>query len=556
MEVHAAQQQLVQTAATEKAWAMKRNWTDCEFQAGEEANKAQLQVFEDSLVNTLRQACSRTLESRHEAGVPVDFAPDLGHSSGGGGGSSSSTSKAQEGPDVVTRTLEPLVAKSGGLSDEIRSRVLEDPEVLGSSLDIVGAYLKNYEVDRAAAVLETVLPACRMKGGLWLFKALNHLACIRMKQARPNEALNMLQELEAEASAILTTEEDNDEAWEFWETMYRNFAWVLSSLNQEAKAIEYVQKAIDVKERVGRTASWFDLWDLGRMKAVTALKVNAKDDIKESQAVVTKALWLHKEAEPGDQVMRAKIWHTVGECAFALGHLEESAAIGSDTLAGSPNGPCKNSAALTHYRKALKCFKESHKLFKATEGARNPLTGGEAQATAWTLLKLGEEEEAKQYLLDAVEALSRQQSGWGDNGNLESNAPALTQAMQTVDRILDAHRRTGDREGLKRFFPALEALCSNVCARVWISKDREDSPIYEKLVSSCSMIMIASGTDEGTSRSQALLKKYMWQSPATPQAQLCSELLLSLKDDPSGGQVKDGPGMRAFLQAMARSQVT
>lgn len=36
------------------------------------------------------------------------------------------------------------------------------------------------------------------------------------------------------------------------------------------------------------------------------------------------------------------------------------------------------------------------------------------------------------------QALSKQQSGWGDSQRLESEAPALAQAMQTVDRILEA----------------------------------------------------------------------------------------------------------------------
>eukprot|EP00439_Symbiodinium_sp_Y106_P053586 s785_g7.t1 len=38
-------------------------------------------------------------------------------------------------------------------------------------------------VDKAGAVVETVLPYCRTRGGLWQIKALNHLATVRMKQA-------------------------------------------------------------------------------------------------------------------------------------------------------------------------------------------------------------------------------------------------------------------------------------------------------------------------------------------------------------------------------------
>merc|ERR1712151_1296301 len=96
----------------------------------------------------------------------------------------------------------------------------------------------------------------------------------------------------------------------------------------------------------------------------------------------------------------------------------------------------------------------------------NPLTGSEAQAAAWTLLKLGDEEESKNFLLDALEAASQQQSGWGDGEDINQRAPVMMQAMQTVDRVLEAHRRTSDREGLARYFGAIERLCANVSGRL------------------------------------------------------------------------------------------
>ena len=108
---------------------------------------------------------------------------------------------------VLARVLDPAVAKAGLPADKVRYAVLNDPEVLGSSLDIIGAYLKNYEVDKAAQVAETVLPICRVRGGLWQLKILNHLATVRMKQARPDETLSMLKELEAVASACLRPDE-------------------------------------------------------------------------------------------------------------------------------------------------------------------------------------------------------------------------------------------------------------------------------------------------------------------------------------------------------------
>ena len=83
-----------------------------------------------------------------------------------------------------------------------------------------------------------------------------------------------------------------EEAWEFWETVYRNFAWVMSSLGCTQDAIAYVQQAIDVKMRVGREPSWFDHWDLGRMKATLALRRNDEDEIRDAQDEIRKALRL------------------------------------------------------------------------------------------------------------------------------------------------------------------------------------------------------------------------------------------------------------------------
>jgi len=222
--------------------------------------------------------------------------------------------------------------------------------------------------------------------------------------------------------------------------------------------------------------------------------------------------------------MRAKIWHTVGECSFALGHLAEDPAARS----AAPNGPVSKPQAQAHYKKALKCFKEAHKLFKKTEGRYNPLTGSEAEAVAWSMLKLGDDVEAKEYLLDALEAASRQQNAWGDGGRVDLRAPALSRAMETVDRVLEVHRRTDDREGLGEYFTAIERLCQNICSRITMTKDHVDAAIYERLISSSAMVMVASGLDEGTSRGQQLLKAYLWEQPRTPQAQLCAQMLLSL----------------------------
>eukprot|EP00927_Polykrikos_kofoidii_P011549 TRINITY_DN14927_c0_g1_i1.p1 TRINITY_DN14927_c0_g1~~TRINITY_DN14927_c0_g1_i1.p1 ORF type:complete len:522 (-),score=107.07 TRINITY_DN14927_c0_g1_i1:416-1981(-) len=359
----------------DRGWALKRDWTDSDFQEGADKNREQLQSFEDVLVARLRQSCAR-----HIGGETPAVLDDKGNDACEIGKDEREQVEKEakidgKADNVLARALRPLAPSSDkDPPAHVRDAVLNDPAVLGSSLDIVGAYLKNYEVDKAAAVIETVLPACRSRGGLWYLKALNHLATVRMKQARPTEALSTLSEIESYALLSLRPEE-MDEAWEFWETVYRNFGWALSSLDRETEAIGYIQRAIGVKERVGKAASWFDLWDLGRMQACSALRTNNSKEIQESQAVVTKALWLHRDAEASDLVMRAKIWHSVGECSFALGHLTEVRPGGSSSSLENPNAKASSSQARTHYTKALKCLKEAHKLFVGEpqrEGVQQP----------------------------------------------------------------------------------------------------------------------------------------------------------------------------------------
>ncbi|OLQ04398.1 hypothetical protein AK812_SmicGene12556, partial [Symbiodinium microadriaticum] len=204
-------------------------------------------------------------------------------------------------------------------------------------------------------------------------------------------------------------------------------------------------------------------------EAAIALRAQDSSQIAAAQQLVTKALWLHREAEKEDLVMRAKIWHSVGECSFALGFLAEGGRY--------TDASCTPATAAEAIESAM--------LFRKTEGRLNPLTGQEAQYVAWALLKLKQPEEAKSYLLESLEALAEQQSGWGDG---DVQAPALMSSVHAVDRILEAHRRSDDRAGLVRYFPGLQRLCANVAGRLQPSKDQQHAVLYERLLSSSSLV--------------------------------------------------------------------
>eukprot|EP00439_Symbiodinium_sp_Y106_P067437 s785_g11.t1 len=314
-------------------------------------------------------------------------------------------------------------------------------------------------------------------------------------------------------------------------------------------------------------------------QAAIALRAQDSSQISAAQQLVTKALWLHRDAEKEDLVMRAKIWHSVGECSFALGFLAEG---GRYTDASCM--PATSAEAIALYKKALKCFKDGLPdtstimcclLFgfwirRERVCDAFPEDGGATESIDWaggSICCMGAAEveaaggqamwchltwrEAKSYLLDSLEALAEQQSGWGDG---DAQAPALTSSVHAVDRILEAHRCSDDRAGLVRYFPGIQRLCANVAGRLQPSKDQRHAVLYEKLLSSSSLVCTASGTEEGALLGRQLLQKFLWSNPSTEQAKLCSQMA-ALRD----GKLSEDAGaeqLRALMQMVRKGEKT
>ena len=130
-------------AFRDKAALLKRNWTDEMFQEGQHLNEEKV------------------------AEIEAAMATDLGSFGGG----------------------------------------LQNGQNLGNALDLVGAYMKNYKLDKADAVLAKCGPFVSHRGGVWMVKWLNHdgasvqsstavlssswpeVSTVRMKQSRHLEAL-------------------------------------------------------------------------------------------------------------------------------------------------------------------------------------------------------------------------------------------------------------------------------------------------------------------------------------------------------------------------------
>ena len=150
---------------------LRRSWTDIDFQDGGEGNKKRLGELE-------RVFCNQIMSTNLLTASTTDNALTL-----------------LQNPGV--------------------NQCFNDPHTLGMSLDLVGAYLKNYEVEKADQVMTKIMPHCREMGELWLTKALNHHSTVRMKQCRYGEAKLMLEEL------ISIIPYDDVEAWEAFDMIYR-----------------------------------------------------------------------------------------------------------------------------------------------------------------------------------------------------------------------------------------------------------------------------------------------------------------------------------------------
>eukprot|EP00746_Dinoflagellata_sp_MGD_P021732 gnl/MRDRNA2_/MRDRNA2_150794_c0_seq1.p1 gnl/MRDRNA2_/MRDRNA2_150794_c0~~gnl/MRDRNA2_/MRDRNA2_150794_c0_seq1.p1 ORF type:complete len:678 (+),score=151.93 gnl/MRDRNA2_/MRDRNA2_150794_c0_seq1:110-2143(+) len=492
----------MEKSKTDHEWNMKRDWSDHDFMDGHEANMARLQEFEEKLVKRVHTSCKKTIKE-----LGPGARPDLIEIEDGSAGGSTKDSK--EDCNVLARAMDKtMMSLSKEQALEVKEKVLDDATVIGSALDIIVAYLKCYEIDKASAVIDTVLPTARKRGGMWLLKALNHVACVRSKQGRSADALAALNEMEKIVGDMQSTEQ-RDEAWQWWETVYRNFAWTFQALGHQDQAITYTEGCIAVKERVGKNASWFDYWDLARFKATKALKDMDKVVIGDAIPVVQKALKLHDQENPKDVVMSGKIWHTLAELSFALGFIHDPDGI---TLSHS-----RNFRAKSYFDEALHCFNESHKRQGFAKGAHNHLTGSAAEGVSWALMKLGRDEEAKPYLLDSFEAASKQQNAWGD-GEEYSDSSAMHMAMATATRVLEVHRRTGDAAGLEKYTDAAERLAKNCHSRLALTKDSPEAATYERLIQSCSAILGASGKELGIAKGQRILEKYSMAGLALPSS--------------------------------------
>merc|ERR1740129_980647 len=145
---------------------------------------------------------------------------------------------------------------------------LGDAKILGSAIDLAGAYKKNYKLDKSEAVLLRCTRHAEDRSGAWMVKYLNHIPQVRMKQRRDAEAVEMMYEIESLASFP----RGEPGASEFFETLYRNMSSALRSMGREDEAAVYFAKMAEAAQQHKGALDWMDLWDLGLLTANRAFQ--------------------------------------------------------------------------------------------------------------------------------------------------------------------------------------------------------------------------------------------------------------------------------------------
>jgi len=339
------------------------------------------------------------------------------------------------------------------LSQEQMTRVLSNNRNLGVAIDLVGVYLKNYEIDKADRLCARIQPLVRERGGMWLFKFLNFFSTVRMKQSRYQEALDMYKEYE---TLIVYSPE---EAWELFDTVYRNYGWIYTSLHDYQKALEYFEKAVQIKRTKGIQPHWFDQWDLGKTHARLSLQRGRPENLELALRLIKEGLDMHKRAEPKDVIMRCKMLNSAGECASVLGDFTDDKQV-----------------AKRWYVEAETLHQESVALYMKVLGPGKPLTGWAMEDLAGVLQRLEKHKEATDMLHGALKV------------ECSKDIIKLAAMARLLDSVLQVHRATGDREGLADCQDAINIGLENLQKR---RIDKTEAVSYAGLLQKIADLLLA-----------------------------------------------------------------
>jgi len=412
--------------------ALQRNvWSSIDFFRGEETNAELVQRLEAQFAGQLVR-CAQEDAWDAKAGCRVARAEgkdDQESKEGKEGGEDRDAGNPSETDedgifDVALRSSTDVLAGTRMLPESDRTAALSRPRNLGTALDLVGVYLKNYEIHKAHRVLDRIGPLCRKRGGAWLMKALDKTCAVRMKQHRAHDALLALQELETLVPF------HPEEGWQYYDVLYRNFSWVYAALDEAELALKYSCKAVEVKKASGVMASWFDCWDLSKAHARLGQKAGRRDEMETGYELCCKAASIHRVAEPKDLISLSKILSNVGEICMGIGdsywldHMKEQAFV--------------------WFSKAEEPLTEAYNIYRDTLGTNKPLFGWQAGIMAHCMVRLERWNEARKYIEEAIKV------------ECSKDIATPGSILALVERVVTIHQKAKDLKGLASYWDCLD----------------------------------------------------------------------------------------------------
>lgn len=160
----------------EREAVMRNVWSDVEFHGGEASNAELVSQLERQFATQLVRSTEVRLEARDEAKRRKQnrgLAEEAGSADNEKRGDHSAQ-LAKEPPrkekedgifEIALRGCSEANALAKKLPEQELNATLLEPRNLGVALDLVGVYLKNYEIDKADLVITRIVPLRRKKAG-------------------------------------------------------------------------------------------------------------------------------------------------------------------------------------------------------------------------------------------------------------------------------------------------------------------------------------------------------------------------------------------------------
>lgn len=276
--------------------------------------------------------------------------------------------------DLCRAASEMISAEQLATAHQLALTDAVDESLLRNALDLVDALAKDHQTELADDMIQSLLPFCRDQGGIWLMKALSVNAMVRVQQSIPAEALEMLREYESLISLPMA------EAWEIYDTLYRNFGRIHYDLQDYAQALGYFRRCVEIKKSKGCPAHWLDQWDIANASWHLAMTSSQRLDMQTSLELMLKAIRLHRDVERDDSVARIGMLRGASECA----------ATAADLALPDPRGePAQLSERQQLWGKSEACLREAHGICLREFGAEEPVTLSMAEELAALLDRRG-----------------------------------------------------------------------------------------------------------------------------------------------------------------------